>query len=169
MNKWTSYIAVAGIACMMAACSNVNSQSTVQEDAVEADNTELQEAVVVNEGEEYTPVHINSEEEFERLVAGSDAIHKWKYNGSKPCVVDFYATWCKPCAAMSPIYEALAKEYGDRINFYKADVDKLRELSIHWVITGIPTFIFCNREGYHVAVGYQEASQLQAELDKILK
>jgi thiol-disulfide isomerase/thioredoxin len=37
------------------------------------------------------------------------------YLGSRPAIVDFYASWCGPCRAISPILDELAKEYGDKI------------------------------------------------------
>lgn len=167
MNKWITYLVAVSMACVVVACGNVNSQSAMQNESVAADNAEQHEVLMTDDAVQ-GPVHINTEEEFEQLVAGRDAVKNWKYNGKKPCVVDFYATWCKPCAAMAPIYEALAKEYGDRINFYKVDVDVLKDLSIYWGITGIPTFIFCNKKECSVLVGYREAEQLKAQLEKLL-
>ena len=35
---------------------------------------------------------------------------EWKYQGDKPCVIDFYATWCGPCRMVAPILKDLAKE-----------------------------------------------------------
>ena len=44
----------------------------------------------------------------------------WKYKGEKPAVIDFYATWCGPCRMVAPLLKSLAKEYTDRIAFYKS-------------------------------------------------
>ena len=49
---------------------------------------------------------------------------EWKYEGSKPAIIDFYATWCPPCRQLSPIVEEIAKEYSGKIIVYKVDADK---------------------------------------------
>ena len=40
----------------------------------------------------------------------------WKFEGDKPAVIDFYATWCGPCKMMSPILDEISKEYEGKIN-----------------------------------------------------
>ena len=59
----------------------------------------------------------------------------WKYLGDKPCVIDFYATWCGPCRQMSPIIEELAEELEGKVIFYKVDVDQEPELAGAFVYT----------------------------------
>ncbi|KAH6917012.1 thioredoxin-like protein [Coprinopsis sp. MPI-PUGE-AT-0042] len=59
----------------------------------------------------------------------------------KLTVIDFHATWCGPCHAIAPKYEALAKEYKN-VNFLKCDVDKAQEVSSLYKVTAMPTFIF---------------------------
>ena len=54
---------------------------------------------------------------------------EWKYLGDKPAIIDFYATWCGPCKAVSPIMEELAEEYKDSIYIYKVDTEQEKELS----------------------------------------
>ena len=71
----------------------------------------------------------------------------WKFNGKKPCIVDFYADWCGPCRITSPILEELAREYAGKIDVYKVNVDKERELSQVFGISGIPAFLYCPMDG----------------------
>lgn len=66
----------------------------------------------------------------------------WKYNGDKPAILDFYATWCGPCLITSPILADLAAEYGDEIYVYKIDVDKEPELASVFGVQSIPMFLF---------------------------
>ncbi len=58
---------------------------------------------------------------------------------SEPVVVDFYAEWCPPCRAMTPVVEQLASEYAGKVVFGKLDVDISQEIAIRYGVMGIPT------------------------------
>lgn len=58
---------------------------------------------------------------------------------SRPVVVDFYADWCPPCRAMTPVMEQLASEVGPAVNIGKLDVDANQEIAIRYGVMGIPT------------------------------
>ena len=88
-----------------------------------------------------------TDESFRKLVYDYDKNKEWKYEGSKPAIVDFYADWCAPCRQLSPLVEELAKEYGDRIVFYKVDTDAERMLAQKMGITGLPTLFFIPLNG----------------------
>jgi len=66
---------------------------------------------------------------------------KWKYKKQKPVIIDFYASWCKPCKKLSPILMEVARENNDII-IYKVNVDQERELAQHFNIFAIPTLLF---------------------------
>lgn len=68
---------------------------------------------------------------------------EWKFQSNRPCVIDFYATWCGPCKAMAPLLEEMSKTYAGKVDFYKIDVDAERELSATFGIRSFPTFLFC--------------------------
>ena len=85
-------------------------------------------------------IHL-TKEEFVNKVARID-VPEWKYLGDKPAIIDFYATWCGPCKALSPILEKVAEKYEGKIYVYKVDVDKESELSQVFNIRSVPTLLF---------------------------
>ncbi len=91
---------------------------------------------------------------------------EWNYIGNKPCVIDFYATWCGPCRQLSPIIEELASEYKGKVVFYKVDVDKEKNLAAAFGIHSIPTLLFCAKgEGPKLAKGFRPKDMLQQVID----
>lgn len=86
--------------------------------------------------------------DFLKLVMNYEKNPKeWKFEGEKPCIIDFYADWCGPCRTTSPILEELAVEYKGKIDIYKVNVDKERELAQVFGISGIPAFLYCPIDG----------------------
>lgn len=62
-------------------------------------------------------------------------------NGDKPVLIDFYATWCGPCKAMSPIVEQIGKEMQGQARVLKIDVDKNQAVAAQYQIQAVPTFM----------------------------
>ena len=84
----------------------------------------------------------------------ADLSKEWKYLGDKPAVVDFYADWCGPCKAISPILEEIAKEYAGELYIYKVNVDNAPYIADAFNIQAIPTLLFIPMEGrYKVQTG----------------
>jgi thioredoxin len=72
---------------------------------------------------------------------------EWKFKGSKPAIIDFYADWCAPCKMVAPILEQLSEEYKGKIDIYKVNTEQERELSSVFGIMSIPSFLFIPMEG----------------------
>jgi len=62
---------------------------------------------------------------------------------NKKVVIDFYATWCGPCARVTPIIDELAEKYED-IKFLKVNVDQADEIAEGFEIGSLPTFVYLN-------------------------
>jgi thioredoxin len=72
---------------------------------------------------------------------------KWAFKGDKPCIIDFYADWCKPCKMVAPIMDELSAKYNGQVVIYKVNVDEERELAEFFGIRSIPTVFFCPAQG----------------------
>ncbi|MDD3458823.1 MAG: thioredoxin [Weeksellaceae bacterium] len=93
---------------------------------------------------------------------------EWVYLGDKPCIIDFYASWCGPCAMIAPILDELAEEYDGRIDIYKINTETERELAAAFGVRSIPTLIFCpmddNPHQYNGALPKDEFVRIIDEL-----
>ncbi|MDP9197240.1 MAG: thioredoxin [Thermoproteota archaeon] len=97
-----------------------------------------------------------SEKNFEEVI-GSD----------KPVLVDFWATWCGPCQFMLPIFDKLAKKYGDKVAFGRLNVDDNQGIAMRFDVYAIPTFIvFMNSKAIDKAVGAVGEKGLEGLLEK---
>jgi thioredoxin len=72
---------------------------------------------------------------------------KWIFIGDKPCIIDFYADWCRPCKMVAPIMAEMAEKYKGQIVVYKVNTDQERELAQFFGIRSIPTLFFCPAKG----------------------
>lgn len=87
-----------------------------------------------------------------------------------PLVLDIYAPWCMPCQFMHPVFEELAIEFKDKINFTKVNADDAPQMLQDYGVRGVPTFIFFDKEGKQVerATGQMSKEDLIEILNKLL-
>ena len=79
---------------------------------------------------------------FKDQVFNYETEKEWKYKGSVPAIIDFYADWCGPCKMVAPILEELSNEYEGQLVVYKVNTEIEQELSSVFGIRSIPTFLF---------------------------
>lgn len=72
---------------------------------------------------------------------------EWKFLGDKPALIDFYADWCGPCKIAAPILEEISHEFAGKIDVYKIDTEKEKELAAVFGIRGIPAFLYIPKNG----------------------
>ena len=101
----------------------------------------------IKEGDSKVTVVYLTNETFKQLVFNYDKNKEWKYEGTKPAIIDFYASWCPPCKQLSPLVEEIAQEYSGKIVVYKVDTDKEKILAQHLGISGLPTLLFIPAKG----------------------
>ncbi|HEX8041505.1 MAG TPA: thioredoxin [Chryseosolibacter sp.] len=86
-------------------------------------------------------------EDFRKKIFDYTAHEEWKYEGTLPAIVDFYADWCGPCKMVAPILEELSRQYEGKLLIYKVDTEAEPEVSSVFGIRSIPTFLFIPMEG----------------------
>ena len=110
--------------------------------------------------------YLTTEEFKKRIMDYEKHPQDWVFEGDRPVIIDFYATWCRPCRMTAPVVEKLAKEYQGKIDFYKVDVDKEQDLAAAFGIQSIPTFLFIPAKGKPTA---QMGAMQKADFEEIIK
>lgn len=100
-----------------------------------------------------------TKDSFDDIVNGSD----------KPVLVDFWASWCGPCRALSPVVEEISDELADKLAVYKCNVEEEQDLAIKFQVMSIPTLIlFKGGKAVHTMVGSAPKGRLLKELEEYL-
>ena len=102
---------------------------------------------------------IDNNDDFEKLVL----------NSNENSIVDFFATWCKPCKKVAPHYENLSNEY-DNVNFYKINIEnkELRELIFTYNIRKFPSFLYFKNNTNFSMLQSSKIDEIKLELNRML-
>ena len=100
-------------------------------------------------------------------VVGSEDFAKGTQSGV--VLVDFFATWCRPCRAQASILEQIAPDFEGRATIIKVDTEHAQDIAVRYGIQSIPTLIIL-KNGKQVTqfVGVQQAGTLKAALEKAI-
>ena len=96
-----------------------------------------------------------TEQSFEQEVLQSD----------KPVIVDFWAEWCGPCHAVSPVLDKIVDEHNGDLKLVKVNIDEEQELAMRYGVQSIPLMIlFKDGQPAAHAVGAMPKGMLEREL-----
>jgi len=112
-----------------------------------------------------------SAEQFRKLVWDyKQAPGKFVYKGDLPCMIDFYADWCRPCRMVGPIMDKFAKEYQGKIKIFRVNTDQEQELSRLFSISSIPVVLYIPKEGSpQMSVGALPEETFRKAINDVLK
>lgn len=110
-----------------------------------------------------------TKETFLSKVFNYEAGKEWKFEGQRPCVIDFYADWCAPCRMVSPVLEDLAREYAGKLDIYKVNTEEEFELAAVFGIRNIPSILFVPLAGQpQMAMGAMPKETFQKAFRDVL-
>lgn len=147
---------------VLGSCSN-NKKSN-SEDKTAMPTTKTKDTIKANN--ELATKYLSTEGFKKKIMNYDEHPQEWVFEGNRPAIIDFYATWCGPCKMTAPIIERLARKYKGQIDFYKVDIDQERELAQIFGIRSIPTFLFIPIKGQPTA---QMGAMQLADFEEIIE
>lgn len=166
-------LTILSLALLLSACGQKNRQNTTEQAQTEtAENSYIhlnpgQDNASAKKTEDLSgKVIALTANEFLERVTEIDPALGLRYKGNTPCMVDFYADWCKPCMQLKPITEKLAAKYKGQLIIYKVNVDKAQDICQALSISSIPTLFFFKP---NEQPGKMVGAPSEAELDKVIQ
>ena len=143
--KQLSIIFILAISFSIVSCGSTTEKP--DGDTTKVENKKEKKVKHNDSANEIKPEYLTYETFKEKVWDFEKNPEEWKYEGTVPCVIDFYADWCKPCKMVAPIMDELAKTYDGKVKIYKIDTDKEKKLAGVFGIRSIPSVLFSPMEG----------------------
>jgi len=97
---------------------------------------------------------------------GEGAFQQEVLESPVPVLVDFTAVWCQPCKMLEPIVKQLAADWGEKVKFFKLDVDDSPQVAMDYQVMGVPTLmLFKGGQPVERVTGYQPKDRLQKKFE----
>jgi len=110
-----------------------------------------------------------TKDDFLKKVFNFEQNQEWKFEGDKPCIIDFYADWCMPCKMVAPVLEELSNEYSGKLNVYKINTEQEQELAGIFGIRSIPSILFVpQNDRPQMAVGALPKDSIKKAIKDVL-
>lgn len=103
---------------------------------------------------------IHTEKEFDQEVGDAKG---W-------VLLDFYATWCRPCKMMAVVVEKADAKVGDRVKFCRINTEEMEDFADRFELIGVPTFILF-KDGKETGriIGYNDTNTFLNKLEGLMK
>ncbi len=100
---------------------------------------------------------------FKAKVWDFDKNKAFNRQGKLPIILDFHATWCRPCKMLAPHLQAIQNKYKGKLIVYKIDVDQEPDLARKFKVEAMPTIVFVNSATtYKSELGYRDYAEFEA-------
>lgn len=168
---------IISLALFLTACGQKNTQTAEQNGNPKEDTTEAyshlnpgqDDGNLMNEENLSGKVISLSADEFLKIIK-IDQEKGLLYKGATPCIIDFYAEWCRPCMQLKPITEKFAEKYKGKLIIYKVNVDKAQDICQALNIESIPTLFFIKPNAQPgKMVGAPSEEELEQVIEDFLK
>ena len=175
-NLYLFFISLLIILSSFVSCKNRNQTPVIDEDLTDS-QTDVYAAITKPAAEPHKieedlsgKIIVINEKEFIERITEVDNPKGFQYKGQTPCIVLFYANWCRPCTFVSNNLLEMAPEYKGKVIFYKLDIEKAPNLSKAFSVASIPKILYFKPfKEVTSTVGYLNKEQLKNKIDQLLQ